>query len=226
MATPKTRAPKASKTSRSAKTSRAAASVPPASPASTDSPKKGSKTLPLLLLGAALLGLVLFVLLKKPDQGPEIPLPRVAAACQLGAPRVELEKALPKMKLRPYNNDPDFKIVSLKAQDGLTGDLTALDLIFFKDTLFFVSQQWSTTDPQKDMEALAHEYRRWAKAGSGQPQNLGEGATLREWRFQDASTEMLLRELTYNERVERWQDLRDGTNAEAVKAFEKYRIDG
>jgi len=196
----------------------------PSAPAPT-SPKVSSRKILADILGAAVLLFLVWIGIHRISEGPKIPLPRVAAACPLGASYLEMKSRFPKIELRSYNNDPDFKIASLKTQDGLPENLTGLDLIFFRNTLFFVSQVWETPNPQKDLDVWAHQYRRWLKEGDGKLQALGENATLREWNFRDPSTEMILRELKYNNRTEHWQDLRDGANVEGQKAFAKHRID-
>jgi hypothetical protein len=189
------------------------------------SPKVSNRKILAVILGAAVLLFLVWIGIHRISEGPKTPLPRVAASCPLGASYLEMKSRFPKIVLRSYNNDPDFKIASLKTQDGLPENLTGLDLIFFRNTLFFVSQVWETPNPQKDLDVWAHQYRRWLKEGDGKLQALGENATLREWNFRDPSTEMILRELKYNNRTEHWQDLRDGANVEGQKAFAKHRID-
>jgi hypothetical protein len=192
----------------------------------TSAPKtKSGRSIALVLVGTVLLVLLAWSVIHRSNEGPAIPLPRIAGTCQLGVSYLQLKSTFPSMQLRPFNNDPDFKIASLKEKDHLPENLTGLDLIFYKNTLFFVSQQWETPVASKDLDAWASQYRRWVKEGGGKLQSLRDNASLREWNFQDTSTEMILRELKYNNRTERWQDLRDGANAEAQKAFEKYRID-
>jgi len=216
MASPKTRKPTERKTTRAVRPN---PTTPP--PAKSGPGKK----IAAALVAAALIGFFAWTILHHADEGPNIPLPRLAAACQLGASYDQVKKMLPKIDLRTYNNDPDFKIATLKPTDGLPDNLVGLDLIFFKQTLFFVSQQWEKTDPQKDPDAWSTQFRRWKKEGSGVLQSLGGNATLREWSFLDPSTEMIIRELKYNNKTEYWQDLRDAANAEGQRAFAKHRID-
>jgi hypothetical protein len=213
MASPKTRKTIKSKSPR-------ATSIPTPVPSKTSSRKVVAA-----IIGSVLLLFLVWLGLHSFDEGPKTPLPRVAATCPLGASYEQIKALFPKIDLRSYNDDPDFKIASLKSKDKLPENLTGLDLIFFKGTLFFVSQVWETPNPQKDLDVWAHQYRRWLRKGDGNLQSLGENATLREWNFHDPSTEMILRELKYNNRTEHWQDLRDGANIEGQKAFAKHRID-
>ncbi len=204
--------------------------VPKAEPKSTTgSVKSGqgkSGKLWPILLGLAILGLLGWGLLSKIAQGPKTPLPREAFGIKLGSSSKDAQQAIPKLVLRPYNNDPDFKIVSMKASEGIPTGLTSLDLIYYKDQLFFISQQWDGKSTGVNLDAMAHDFRRWSRKGAGNPQSLGEGASLREWYFSDGGAEMILRELKYNDQVQTWQDLRDASNPDAVAAFAKYRIDG
>jgi hypothetical protein len=178
------------------------------------------------ILGGVIVLYTAWIAVHRLNEGPKTPLPRQAAAVSFGQSFDQVKAIVPQAELHPYNNDPDFKIASLKKAEELPAGLTGLDLIFYQGSLFFISQQWEQPDGQKDLDAWAKTYRRWLKEGGGKLQSLGDGATLREWYFQDTGTEMILRELKFKDRTEHWQDIRDGANQEAQKAFAKYRIDG
>jgi hypothetical protein len=54
---------------------------------------------------------------------------------------------------------------------------------------------------------------------------MGDRVMLREWRYADGPSEMVLRDLDYPDHPQRWQDLRDASNATAQTAFSKYRLE-
>jgi hypothetical protein len=68
------------------------------------------------------------------------------------------------------------------------------------------------------------EYRRWNSHGADS-EPLGDKVILKEWHFVDPQTEMTLRDLNYPDHLQRWQEIRDASNAEAQAAFAKYRLD-
>jgi len=158
-------------------------------------------------------------------QGPATPIPRENFAFRLGVTADELKTTFPKLDLRPYNNDKDFRIANLVASDSLPGGMETIDLVYYKNRLFFMTQQWLKNDPTRNPEKIAYQYRRWLKPGGGTPQTLGKDTILREWFFQDGPTEMIIRELKYGNQYQFWQDLRDASDPEAKAAFAKYRID-
>ena len=130
-----------------------------------------------------------------------------------------------KKTLRPFNNDPLFGITTLNAQTGLS-DASSMDLLFFKGRLYFISAMWEGDNAKKvTVDDWVHQFRRWIKPSAG-TESLGNDVSLKEWHFKDDATEMTLRDLNYNGKLQRWQDLRDGSNAEAQAAFQKYRLDG
>jgi hypothetical protein len=159
--------------------------------------------------------------------GPKVPLPREVADLSLGMPLDQVVQKFPsiKKKMRPYNNDPLFKIVDIDAAAGLKGASSA-EVIFFKDQLYFVSAMWESNDvntvPVLDW---VKEFRRWNLSKTPSTENLGSDAWLKEWNFTDHSTEMVLRDLNYPSHPQRWQDLRDASNGEAQSAFSKYRLE-
>jgi len=161
--------------------------------------------------------------------GPKIPLPRQVIDLTLGMDMDEVLKKFPgaDKKLRPFNNDPQFRIVTLGSTNGVTG-ATSLDLLFYMPNkkLYFISAMWeSDTAKNIPVEEMAKQYRRWAKKSSGSPESLGNDVILKEWQFNDNSTEMTLRDLDYSSHLQRWQDVRDDTNDAAQSAFAKYRLD-
>lgn len=161
--------------------------------------------------------------------GPKIPLPRETAGLALGMTLDEVLQKYPtaKKKLRPFNNDPQFKIVTLDASAGVTG-ATSLDLLFYlpNSKLYFVSATWEGDNAKTiPLEQWAKQYRRWNKNSSGGPEPLGNDVTLKEWHFNDTHTEMILRDLNYSNHIQRWQDIRDSSNDAAQQAFAKYRLD-
>lgn len=198
---------------------------PTPAPTVAPAPSGGSgKKIVLGFLALALLSVLLWAVLHRADAGPKVPLPREGAACHLGESYLTVLNQYPRLKTHPFNNDEEFQIASLKDDDGLPEGVTGADLIFYKNTLFFISTQTESA-ALLNPDTLAQQFRRWVKPGSGTLQNMGGNATLREWNFRDDATEMILRELKYNDKAQYWQDLRDGANADGQKAFEKYRID-
>ncbi|HEY5039395.1 MAG TPA: hypothetical protein VIJ93_10015, partial [bacterium] len=130
-----------------------------------------------------------------------------------------------KKKFRSFNNDPQFQIVTLDRSAGLT-DANSTDLLFFNDTLYFVSASWEGADAQNiPVQDWVKQFRRWNHANTGAAENLGADVLLKEWHFNDGKTEMTLRDLNYSNHIQRWQDLRDAANDAAQAAFAKYRID-
>jgi hypothetical protein len=161
--------------------------------------------------------------------GPKIPLPREAAGFSLGMSLDDVEKAYPatKKKLRPFNNDPQFSIVTLGPSEGLTG-ASSTDLLFYlpNNKLYFVSATWDGDSANGiPLTEWAHQYRRWNKNAAGSSEPLGNDVLLKEWHFDDQKTEMVLRDLNYSNHLQRWQDIRDSTNDAAQAAFAKYRLD-
>ncbi|HVM32243.1 MAG TPA: hypothetical protein VMU88_03850 [bacterium] len=163
--------------------------------------------------------------------GPNIPLPRQNGALALGMPESQVLQFYPtaKKKLRPFNNDPAFQIADLGASDHLAAGLSSISLLFFKGQLYYVSVLWDGAAAQSiPLDDWVHQYRRWNLKGSVGHQNqvMGDKINLQEWNFSDSKTEMTLRDLNYDGKSQRWQDLRDASNAEAQAAFAKYRLDG
>lgn len=161
--------------------------------------------------------------------GPKIPLPRETAGFSLGMSLDDVEKAYPdtKKKLRSFNNDPQFEIVTLGPSEGMTG-ATSADLLFYlpNGKLYFVSATWDGDSAKGiPLDDWAHQYRRWNKNASGSPEPLGNDVLLKEWHFDDTHTEMILRDLNYSSHLQRWQDIRDSSNDAAQAAFAKYRLD-
>ncbi len=158
--------------------------------------------------------------------GPKIPLPRQTSDFALGTSEDDFLKAHPDLKkaIHKFNNDPQFQIVTVTPKNGLTS-ATSADLLFYKKQLYFISVMWdgdkAKTVAVKDW---AKQYRRWNSRGSDS-EPLGDQVLLKEWHFSDSQTEMVLRDLNYPDHVQRWQDIRDASNAEAQAAFAKYRLD-
>ena len=168
-------------------------------------------------------------ILKKLNQGPNIPLPRETAGFSLGMSLDDFLRKYPtaKKKFRSFNNDPQFKIVTLDASAGVTG-ATSTDLLFYlpNGKLYFVSATWEGDSAKAlPVDEWAHQYRRWNKNNSGSSEPLGNDVTLKEWHFDDTHTEMVLRDLNYNNHLQRWEDIRDSSNDAAQAAFAKYRLE-
>ncbi|MGH7739097.1 MAG: hypothetical protein ACREL1_03015 [bacterium] len=162
--------------------------------------------------------------------GPNIPLPRQNGNLSLGMPESQVLQLYPKVqkKLRPFNNDPNFKIVDLVSSDGLEPGWSTLSLLFFKGQLYYFSVLWDGAAAQAvPLKTWVHEYRRWSPRNrlGHQSQMMGDNIKLQEWSFDDQKTEMTLRDLDYENKSQRWQDLRDASNADAQAAFAKYRLD-
>lgn len=163
--------------------------------------------------------------------GPNIPLPRQNGNLSLGMPESQVLQFYPKVqkKLRPFNNDPNFKIADLASTDGLESGWSTLSLLFFKGRLYYFSVLWDGSAAQTvPLKTWVHEYRRWSPHNrlGHQSQMMGDNIKLQEWYFDDQKTEMTLRDLDYEGKSQRWQDLRDASNADAQAAFAKYRLDG
>jgi hypothetical protein len=163
--------------------------------------------------------------------GPNIPLPRQSGSLSLGMPESQVLKLYPTVqkKLRPFNNDPLFQIADLAPPDGLESGWSSLSLLFFQGQLYYFSILWDGPAAQTvPLESWIHQYRRWNPRGSqGRPnQMMGDKINLQEWYFNDQKTEMTLRNLDYDAKSQRWQDLRDAANSDAQAAFAKYRLDG
>ena len=161
--------------------------------------------------------------------GPKVPLPRQSGEIALGTDMESVLKKFPdaRKKLRPFNNDSQFRIVSLTLPAG-AGTPTTQDLIFYipNNKLYFISTMWEADKgAQVPIEDWAHEYRRWKSKASGAPEDLGNNVILKEWHFNDNQTEMTLRSLDYTGKVQKWQDLRDTGNDAAQTAFAKYRLE-
>jgi len=211
---------------------------PPATEAVSPKPKAAAIPTPGQWKGKAIAFLFALILLagiwstgvfKQFFAGPKIPLPREAAGLSLGMSLDDVLQRFPtaKKKLRPFNNDPDFKIVTLDASAGVTG-ASSMDLLFYmpNSKLYFISATWEGDGAKAvPVEDWAHQYRRWTKNGNGSPEPLGNDVTLKEWHFDDTQTEMVLRDLNYTSHIQRWQDIRDASNDAAQQAFAKYRLD-
>lgn len=167
-------------------------------------------------------------LFQKWTLGPKIPLPRQVAGLSLGMNMQEVLQKYPSVKklLRPYNNDPLFNIATLPSPSGPTGPST-LDLLFFKDQLYYVSAMWEGGNiGSVPLDEWSKQFRRWNRNKGSSIETLGSQATLKEWNFtEDGETEMVLRDLSYSDQVKRWEDLRDASNEAAQAAFSKYRLE-
>ncbi len=161
--------------------------------------------------------------------GPNIPLPRQVNDFALGMNMADILQKYPlaKAKLRPFNNDPQFQIVTLGPSEGVSGPST-VDLLFYipNGKLYFMSSMWEGDGAKAiPVEDWAHQYRRWNKNSTGTPESLGNDVLLKEWHFNDSQTEMTLRDLNYTTHLQRWEDIRDASNDAAQAAFAKYRLD-
>jgi len=201
--------------------------------ASVETPKDSTPRWKVLLalgmLGICLLVLFLFSsgILRDAFAGPKIPLPRQVAQVTLGQTLEELQPHFTGLKklLRPYNNDPEFKIASLTTANGLTGPSKA-DFIFFHNQLYFISTEWDSVNAQAPpFEDWAKQFRRWNKTPHVQAEKLNDQVNLKEWHFADGSTEMTLMHLDYPGNNQLLQQLRDATNSPAQAAFAKYRLE-
>jgi hypothetical protein len=163
--------------------------------------------------------------------GPNIPLPRQNAPLSLGQAESQVIQFYPKVekKLRPFNNDPTFQIADLAPSDGLPAGWSSLSLLFFKGQLYYFSILWDGAAAQAiPLDDWIRQYRRWNPRGNQGRDNqmMGDKIKLQEWYFNDQKTEMTLRNLDYDGKSQRWQDLRDAANSDAQSAFAKYRLDG
>lgn len=140
-----------------------------------DSTPRWKVALALGMLGVCLLALFLYSsgVLKDLFAGPKVPLPRQVAEVTLGQTLEELQPRFSGLKklLRPYNNDPEFKIATLTSENGLAG-ATKADFIFFHNQLYFISAEWDGAKPQSlPFEDWARQFRRWNKTPIPRPRN-------------------------------------------------------
>ncbi len=161
--------------------------------------------------------------------GPKIPLPRQVNNLALGDNMTDVLQKYPKAKdkLRPFNNDPQFQIVTLGPSEGVNGP-SSVDLLFYipNSKLYFMSSMWEAEGAKTiPVDEWAHQYRRWNKNVVTNPEPLGNDVLLKEWHFNDGQTEMTLRDLNYTTHLQRWEDIRDASNEAAQDAFAKYRLD-
>ncbi len=159
--------------------------------------------------------------------GPKIPLPRQVLSISMGMTWDQLLQKFPdlKKKIRPFNDDPLFKIATIDKQGGLTG-ASSLDLLLFKNQLYFLSATWEGGEANSiPLDDWQRQYRRWDKTPSQDKQPLGPQVHYKEFQFNDGLTEMTLRDLDYPDHLQRWQDLRDASNLDAQAAFAKYRLE-
>lgn len=184
----------------------------------------------------AVLSLILFIVLgtgvwstgiiQNALAGPKIPLPRQTTEFALGMTEDQVLQKHPEIKksIHKFNNDPLFQIVTLTPKNGIS-DASSMDLLFFKNQLYFVSTMWDGEKAKSiTIKEWANEYRRWNSHGTDS-EPLGDKVILKEWHFTDPQTEMTLRDLNYPDHLQRWQEIRDASNAEAQAAFAKYRLD-
>jgi hypothetical protein len=161
--------------------------------------------------------------------GPKKPLPRSNLSLGFGSDLRDVLAKFPGAKDRSFNNDPMFRILSLKDRNDLPENAAEAELIFFEGKLYFTTVKWENESALAiPVEAWAREYRRWLRPQptSNLPlQTTGGETLLQEWYFDDSKTEMVLRNLKFNDMTHRWVDLRDGSNAKAQAAFRQYRFD-
>jgi hypothetical protein len=203
--------------------------VPP--PAS----KRGLTPRKTLLVAAASLvaaGLLFFALKDRVTDafaGPRVPLPRVNLGLQFGTGLKDVMARFPGSKDRAFNNDPLFRILTLKDRRDMPEGAAEAELIFFEGALYFVSAKWEDLAAAKvPVETLSQQFRRWRlkrPAPDVSLQGAGRDTVLGEWYFDDGATEMVLRDLRFNQTVNRWMDLRDASNEAAQRAFAPYRFD-
>ena len=156
--------------------------------------------------------------------GPRLPLPRGAAGFSLGMDIGDFLAKYPALSkaFHDYNGDPRFKVVAVGQPAGKGGP-SSVDLVFFQGKLFDVAASWESdkTAPPSLWE-IAHQYRRWVQSG-GVPKAMGKDVKLSEWYLKDSATEMVLRDLTYPQLTQGWEEIRDSLNKDAQTAFAKYR---
>ena len=162
--------------------------------------------------------------------GPRIPLPRQASDFSLGMSKSEIVQRYPKIKklFRSFNGDPLFDIATLDPKVGLAPGASRVDLLFFKDQLYFISATWENGPATAlPVQKWVEDFKRWnpRRSSPAEVQNMGDQASLKEWNFADGKTEMTLRDLSYADHIQRWQDIRDAANEPAQAAFAKYRLE-
>ncbi len=202
-------------------------------PASPVSPQKSFPWKPIFLILLAFLLAAGFLastgLLQEWTAGPKTPLPRTLLGLSFGTSLQDIKTQFPGCKARSFNNDPLFKIVTLNDQQNLPEGASEAELIFFEKSLYFVSTKWEGEAALKiPVESWSRQFRRWKKKqpnSSLQLQNTSPDTLLKEWYFADGTTEMVLRNLSFNSQSNRWMDLRDISNEAAQEAFAKYRFD-
>jgi hypothetical protein len=161
--------------------------------------------------------------------GPKTPLPRVNLGLGFGTDLKDILEKFPGCEDRSFNNDPLFRIITLKGRQDLPEGASESELIFFEGKLYFVSAKWEDGEAVKiPVESWARQFRRWNRrfpAPSASLQGDANDTLLKEWYFDDGNTELILRNLEFKKQVNRWKDLRDTSNANAQNAFAKYRFD-
>src|ERR1041384_8075649 len=162
--------------------------------------------------------------------GPKIPLPRQVGDLSLGTPQDQILQKYPEVKnaLRPYNDDPLFKIATLQVENKVPSSLASkrekkkaspgivsekampvlgastVDLLFFQGKLYYLSATWEG-DPAKAVPAAqwVEDFRRWnpRRTSPTEVQSMGDQVLLKEWRYADGKTEMTLRDLNYPDHI-------------------------
>jgi len=196
-------------------------------------PAKGFPWKKTLLVGVGVLIVAGYLLstgvVQDLTAGPKTPLPRTTLGLDFGADLKTVLARFPGSKDRPFNNDPHFRILTLKDRKDMPEGAAEAELIFFEDRLYFVSAKWEENATEKvPVDAWSEEYRRWKRRQPNDAvalQGAGQDTVLNEWYFDDGTTEMILRDLKFNQTVNRWKDLRDASNQAAQRAFAPYRFD-
>jgi len=180
--------------------------------------------LPILGFALAICGLST---LRDLLMGPPVPIPRGVGGVTLGMTLGEVLHLFPEAekKMTDFNHDPDFGVLHLVPGHGFQGP-SGMDLLFHLPSgkLFFISATWEG-DGAKAIPVAdwARRYRRWKLDSKPAPAPTDSKLSFQEAHFKDPRTEMVLRDLNYPSHLQRWQDLRDASNADAEVDFEKYR---
>jgi hypothetical protein len=210
--------------------------MPPRKRTTTAKTPPRRRPIPWKRAGLVLLGILLVVgflfstgVLQELTAGPKRPLPRVNLGLGFGTDIKDVKAKFPGCQVRDFNEDPQFRIITLKEGPDIPEGAKEAEMIFFEGKLYFVSAQWEGEPAEKmPFDSWIRDFRRWKLKQDVPPiplQGADKDTSLKEWFFQDDQTEMILRDLHFKDQVNRWKDLRDASNEEAHSAFAKYRFD-
>jgi hypothetical protein len=167
------------------KTAKAASAAPAA--------RRGFPWKKTLLIAGAVLFVAAFLhstgAFREMMAGPKTPLPRLNIGLSFGTELKDMLIRFPGAKDRAFNNDPQFRILTLKDRKDMPDGAAEAELIFFEGKLYFVSAKWDNDAAAKvPVESWAQQFRRWKKRQPSPAialQGAGSDTVLNEWYFED-----------------------------------------